>query len=182
MVSKEGETVMDCCAGSGGTTVALLLNHRNVIAVENDENQVTNLYWRLKRDFPAMVAGMLVPREFPASAFLIHADDAAMLEKMEKGEEGVDIKEEDIRYIPAPWLLENAEPEWKAAEPFPLQVQGELVKEYEKAAKTAWLNFAPIRVRLCQMYVFVAEMCLHKNIFVQMVFRKNFGTSHGTTT
>jgi DNA modification methylase len=49
--SREGNTVLDLCSGTGTTAVAFLLLNRHFVAIKNDEFQFRNM--------PARVTGAI---------------------------------------------------------------------------------------------------------------------------
>jgi hypothetical protein len=141
VTSRDGETVLDCCAGSGSVTTALLLNHRNVVVVEKDENQYNNLYMRLKKDFPVTTSLMVQPLDLPAYAMDTVGDDFF------RASEGK-IRADEVRYCPAQWLVRNTEPSYDMKVPFNVDFMDKAALDnVASAARSAWKTFGAVRVR-----------------------------------
>jgi hypothetical protein len=141
LISREGETVLDCCGGSGSMSFSFLLNHRNVVYVEKDEVQYNNFLMRLKTDLPLLLDELQRPVELPASCMEMVAEDAS---KLAMGA----VVEQDCRYLPAEWLLNHAEPKLEIDELFErrLCVNSDDLKAFEAAARAAWKSYAIVRV------------------------------------
>jgi hypothetical protein len=119
-------------------SLALLLNHRNVVAVEQDDNQCNQAYTRIKTELPRLVAEMTQVIEVPYGAFVPHAQDAADLAA------GLIVREQ-VKYVPQQWMIDRCPPEADMHGWNPLAGSDEYAAAL-KVAQEAYRAFYPVRV------------------------------------
>lgn len=74
LVSSRGDTIIDCCSGSGSLGLTFLMNGRNVIFIEKDQQMIAVIKERLKL-LAIHKSACSQPVEIPKGLLYIHRED-----------------------------------------------------------------------------------------------------------